>query len=126
MIALFRTALLAALTCVPSVAVAQTVVIDSLRHRIDSLEHRTSALEHRVNVLEAMIQAQPVPTSVASPSLANWRRLSRGMKADEVRTLLGEPESVNSSSYETIWRYPEFGYVTFRSKKLDGWSEPHQ
>ena len=131
MTALFRAALLAALTaaCVPSVAVAQNVLVDSLLHRIDSLESRTVDLERRVSALKSLIGAQPstsqpVPKSARSLDLANWRRLNQGMTTDQVRKLLGEPTGVAAMSQLTFWDYPELAKVIFRSGKVDGWSEP--
>ena len=133
MTALFRAALVAGLAVawVPSVAVAQNAAIDSLRHRVDSLERRTAELERQVNALEAQMGAQPsgsqpVPTSAGSPALANWRRLNRGMTADQVRQLLGEPTSVTAGASLTTWRYPEMASVSFVSGKVNGWSEPHE
>lgn len=131
MTAPFRVALLAGLvaTCVPTVAVAQNALVDSLRRRVDSLERRTSALEGRVSALEALVGAQiptsqPVPAPAGSQALANWRRLDRGMTMDQVRKLLGEPTSVGATGQLTMWSYPDYAQVTLVSAKVNGWSEP--
>ncbi len=126
MTAIFRAALVAAFTAasIPTVAVGQNVSADSLLRRIDSLQRRTADLERRVSELEALIRVEPSGSRAVPTSLANWRRLRRGMKMDEVRKLLGEPESVDAG-YLTIWHYPG-ARVTFVDEKVDGWSEPRQ
>jgi hypothetical protein len=134
MTAILRAALLAALTAasVPAVAAGQKTSADSLLRRIDLLERRTTDLEKRVRELEAHIKSepsrdQPVPDSRKWQDLANWRRLRRGMKMDEVRTLLGEPERVNTYPSFTVWHWASPGGpdVQFDSSgKLEAWSEP--
>ncbi len=134
MTALLRAALLAALavSSIPAVATGQGASTDSLLRRIDLLERRTADLEQRVRELEALIKTEPtrdrpVPTPTKWRDLQNWRRLHRGMKMDEVRSLLGEPERVEAG-YLTYWYwdYPVGPKVSFVSEKLDGWSEPRQ
>lgn len=116
MTAIFRAALVAAFTAaaVPTVAAGQKDVSP------DSLLRRIAALERRVDELEALVRV--APSRAVPASLANWRRLRRGMKMDEVRKLLGEPESVDAG-YLTIWYYPG-ARVTFVEEKVDGWEEP--
>ena len=124
MTAILRAALVAALTAasIPTVAVGQNVSAESLLRRVDSLQRRTADLERRVSELEALIRVEPSGSRAVPASLANWRRLRRGMKMDEVRKLLGEPESVNAGSF-TRWYYPG-GSVTFDDDKVYGWDEP--
>ena len=129
MTAILRATLLAALAAssIPAVATGQGTSTDSLLLRIDLLERRTADLEQRVRELEAVIksepsQGQPIPASTRWRDLANWRRLRLGMKMDEVRALLGEPERVDAG-YVTYWRWTDAN-VSFVSGKLDGWSEP--
>ena len=129
MTAVLRAVLLAALAAasVPAVAAGQKTSSDSLLRRIDLLERRTTDLEQRVRDLEALIKVepsrnQPVPDARKWQDLANWRRLRRGMDMDEVRKLLGEPESVSGGAV-TYWYWPS-GRVYFMNDRLEGWSEP--
>lgn len=133
MIAIRRAALLVALVAAttPAVAEGQAPSPDSLIHRIVMLERTTASLEQRVSDLEALIKKvepsrnRPVPASANGRDIANWRRLRRGMTADEVRALLGEPQRVLApSAYMTLWYYPNQGNVSFTSEQVDGWSEP--
>jgi hypothetical protein len=113
---------------IPVVAAAQQPSADSLLRRIDLLERRSADLEQRVRALEAGMKGEPsrdlsVPTSAKSQDLQNWRRLRIGMKMDEVRVLLGEPDRVVVIG-ATHWYYPG-GDVSFDSRgKLEGWFEP--
>jgi hypothetical protein len=129
MTAILRTALLAALAAasIPAVTAGQDTSAASLLRRIELLEGANTDLDRRVRELEAVIksepsQGQPIPASTRWRDLANWRRLHLGMKMDEVRALLGEPERVDAG-YVTFWRWPGAN-VSFISGKLDGWSEP--
>jgi len=47
-----------------------------------------------------------------------WRKLKRGMTPSQVRTILGEPESILHSPYSIVWIYPNWGMVEF-TKKID-------
>ena len=129
MIAVLRAALVATLVAasIPAVAAGQDTSTASLLRRIEVLERANTDLEQRVRELEAVIksqptQGQPIPASTRWRDLANWRRLHLGMKMDEVRALLGEPERVDAG-YVTYWRWPGAD-VSFISGKLEGWSEP--
>jgi len=131
MTAILRATLLAALAAssLPAVATGQGTSTDSLLRRIDLLERRTADLDQRVLELEALIKTEPardqsVPASSKWRDLANWRRLRLGMKMDEVRALLGEPERVDAG-YVTYWRWTGAN-VSFISGKLEGWSEPQR
>ena len=129
MTAILRAALLAALAfaIIPAVAVAQDTSTASLLRRIELLERANTDLERRVRELESIIKSgpspsQPIPASTKWRDLANWRRLRLGMKMDEVRALLGEPEHVQAG-FITYWYWANAN-VQFREGKLDGWSEP--
>jgi hypothetical protein len=136
MTGILRVTLLAALASasLPAVAVAQQASVDSLVRRIELLERTTVDLERRVRELEAHIRSepprdQPVPTSAKWRDLQNWRRLRRGMKMDEVRALLGEPDRVNAlGGVSTYWLWDSGGganvYFDGRSGRLEGWMEP--
>ena len=129
-----RITLLVAVTSLsaPTAVAAQQATVDSLARRIDVLERATVDLERRVRELEALAKgAAPQEQTVAAATtrwqdVQNWRRLRRGMKMDEVRALLGEPEKVEASGpFATwYWQYPVGPHVRFYSDKVDGWSEP--
>ena len=129
MTAILRTALLAALAVasIPAVAAGQDTSTASLLRRIELLERANADLEQRVRDLEAVIksalsQGQPLPASTRWQDLANWRRLRKGMKPDQVRALLGEPERVEGGDF-TYWYWAD-AQVVFYSGKVDRWSEP--
>ena len=126
MIAILRAALLRAMavSCMPAVAAGQQPSVDSLLRRIDSLEQRVRALESRTKV--EPLRDQPVPDASKWQDLANWRRLRIGMKMDEVRALLGEPETVDANPVTITWHYPGGPQVSFASLsgKVEGWREP--
>lgn len=121
MTAILRTALLAALAAasIPAVAAGQDTSAASLLRRIELLERANTDLEQRVRELEAVIKSEP---SQGRPILANWRRLRQGMKPDQVRALLGEPDRVEAG-FRTFWYWADAN-VYFDSGKLAGWSEP--
>lgn len=129
MIAILRTALLAALAAasIPAVAAGQDTSTDSLLRRIELLERANTDLERRVRELESLIKSEPskgrpVPASTRWRDLSNWRQLRHGMTMDEVRALLGEPERVEGGPL-TYWRWADAN-VYFISDELSGWSEP--
>ena len=131
MTAILRAMLFAALAAssIPAAATAQGTSTDSLLRRIELLERANTDLERRVCELEAVIksepsQGQPIQASTKWQDLVNWRRLRLGMKMDEVRALLGEPERVDAG-YVTYWRWTGAN-VSFISGKLEGWSEPQR
>lgn len=129
MTAILRTALLAALAAasIPAVAAGQDTSTASLLRRIELLERANANLEQRVRDLEALIRREPsrdqqVAISGDWRDVSNWRRLRKGMKPDQVRALLGEPERVEGGDF-TYWYWAD-AHVIFYSGKLDRWSEP--
>jgi len=126
---ILRAALVAALVAasIPARATGQDTSTASLLRRIELLERANTDLERRVRELEAVIksepsQGRPILASTRWQDLANWRRLRQGMKPDQVRALLGEPERVEAGVV-TFWRWNEAN-VYFMDGKLAGWSEP--
>jgi hypothetical protein len=60
--------------------------------------------------------------------VTRWRRLRRGMTANEVRAIFGEPHRVNASPELTTWYYGEAGgglvFIHSDDMTVYGWSEP--
>jgi len=137
MTGILRTVLLAALAAAskPVVAAGQDTSTARLIRRIEILERATADLDRRVGALEAVIksapsQGQSIPSSTKWQDLANWRRLREGMKMDEVRALLGEPDRVEGGPI-TFWYWVDanahvYAKVDFESGKVMGWTEPRQ
>ena len=136
MTALLRAALFAALAAasIPVVAVGQDMSPASLLRRIELLERANTDLERRVRELESLIKREPFesqvfPASTKWQDLANWRRLRKGMKMDEVRALLGEPATVDANPFQTTRYWGSLGGPTVQfgsNGKLEAWSEPRQ
>ena len=93
-----------------------------LEAQILQLNGRVSALEGMLN--QAKANQQPIVTGEGWKSKANWRKLKKGMSEDDVRALLGEPESVKAVIF-TRWEYGRYGYVQFHDTRgVNGWGEP--
>jgi hypothetical protein len=61
--------------------------------------------------------------AVTAKDRTPWRKLQRHMTRDDVRKLLGEPETVSVSRFYESWYYAA-GSVTFDGKgRLDLWTE---
>ncbi len=61
-------------------------------------------------------------TSQVPPGRAAWRKLRKGMQMDAVRSILGEPDRVESIVY--TWWYYGSGRVLFDGELVNSWSEP--
>jgi hypothetical protein len=99
--------------------------------RITQLEIEVQQLKQRLSSLErlpagAVASPRPLASSEGWKQLANWRSLKKGMGPGDVRSLMGEPQTVRASGSLTIWTYANRGDVTFYREKLDGWDEPRQ
>jgi hypothetical protein len=74
----------------------------------------------------ASLIATPRTTQTSTPAVKDrtqWRKLQRRMAKDDVKKLLGEPDSVSVSRFYESWYYPA-GSVTFDGKgRLDLWTE---
>jgi hypothetical protein len=98
-----------------------------------TLEDRVRELERRVGQLESQL-AQPNAPAVAKPTNTktdgwrqreSWRALKRGMSDSDVRSLLGEPASVNVFGPISEWQYPQGGWVRLdKNDRVEGWVEP--
>ena len=115
----------------PAMALGQATSMDSLVGRVELLELTVSELADRVRQLESLVGSEPsqsrsLPATAKWRDLQNWRRLKRGMKMDEVRALLGEPERVDTlGRLATYWRWEYRANVEFDERgKVRGWSEP--
>ncbi len=102
------------------------------KNDIDSLKQKITELEKRIKDLEAILKIYHGPKNQKSEesygwlNKKNWRNLKKGMTADEVKKILGEPVKVIEGS-KSIWYYPSFydNYISFDEKgKLTGWNEP--
>lgn len=96
--------------------------------RISHLENAVNELRMRVKQLEnsqsnSSNQQKQVVVNEGAKSLANWRRLNKGMSYNDVRGVLGEPSRIDTGGF-TYWYYANNGRVYFYNDKLDGWKEP--
>lgn len=97
--------------------------------RIIQLEKDVQELKLRITNLEspqskANINQKLNVANDGWKSLVNWRSLKKGMSYQEVRAILGEPETVRTNSVLTYWSYSNRGTVTYYEDRLDGWNEP--
>ena len=120
---LMRTLLLA---IVLTVVTFSSFASDS--ERITQLENEVNELRLRVQKLEnfqpnANNQQKQVVANEGAKSIANWRKLNRGMSYNEVRGLLGEPLRIEGGGV-AYWMYSNNGRVTFVRDTLSSWNEP--
>ena len=106
-------------------AIVQTSEIDELKQLVISLNQHVVNLEKRVKELEKQIKSKPVNISIEK---AAWRKLKRGMSFSQVRSILGEPKTIDAG-YHTYWYYSSNTYsskVTFdNNERVSGWDEPN-
>jgi hypothetical protein len=120
---LMRTLLLA---IVLTVATFSSFANDS--ERLTQLENQVNELRLRLQKLEnplpnASNQQKQVVANEGAKSIANWRKLNRGMSYNEVRGILGEPMRIEGGGIAT-WRYASNGSVVFIRDRLSSWDEP--
>ena len=104
----------------------------SLEQRVTQLEKLVEKLQQSIADLESKMAAAPTKAPQADHpkdwrDKRAWRRLRRGMTADDVTSLLGEPEKVVSLTHLTVWYwdYPSGPKVELNEKSVViGWSEP--
>jgi hypothetical protein len=105
------------------------------QERVIELERQLRELRERVGELERRLQPQevtPPPSPTASGNWRNrqnWQALKRGMTADQVRALLGDPEYMGDNPIHTYWRYgsrDRGAHVLFdkASMTVSSWEEP--
>jgi len=96
--------------------------------RITQLENQVNELKLRIQKLEsfppnASNQQKQVVANEGAKSIANWRKLNRGMSYNDVRGLLGEPLRIEGGGV-AYWMYSNNGRVTFVMDTLSSWNEP--
>ena len=77
-------------------------------------------------VAEEATRAMPFPEK-----LERWRKLRRGMRHDDVASLLGEPPWTDAQAGVEFWMYQEPVYVApgvvlFENGRVTGWRSPTQ
>ena len=109
--------------CLSMVVYSQTITMGQLQLKIDELEKRITLLE---KIIEENKTIENKSINVLQDKMI-WRKLRKGMNQDDVRSLLGEPVTINSSII-TYWYYNGISSqacVTFDDKDLViGWREP--
>jgi hypothetical protein len=98
--------------------------------RIDQLEKEIQELKLRISKIESLISnpssaQEIVPSGEGWKSIANWRKLSEGMKPIDVRKILGEPYRIDGGTIAD-WYYKNDGRIRFYEGKVDNWREPRQ
>ncbi len=96
--------------------------------RVSQLENEVNELRLRVQKLENFLpnasnQQKQVVANEGAKSIANWRKLNRGMSYNDVRGLLGEPLRIEGGGV-AYWMYSNNGRVTFVRDTLSSWNEP--
>ena len=104
----------------------------------DATDSKIRALESRVEKLEAAVaqlsakskglsKAQSAETLNTVQNLSVWRTLKRGMRPEQIRSLLGEPTSIEGGYYG-YWYYSKNGmsgpYISFTEEIVSSWKEP--
>lgn len=69
------------------------------------------------------------PVSSMPAGLSSWRRISKGLSRDQVRSSLGEPSKIDGGAFETWYYGPKFSLygpatVRFYRDVVDSWVEP--
>ncbi len=94
------------------------------------LERRITDLEKRVAILESKLKSsssEKIQYSEKWKDRMLWRKLSTGMKMDQVEALLGVPEKIDGGDFTHWYFYPEsplHSHVTFYMGRLNSWKEP--
>ena len=109
-----------------SVATCTSFANDS--QRISQLENEVNELKLRIQKLESFPpntsnQQKQVVANEGAKTIANWRKLNRGMSYNDVRGLLGEPLRIEGGGV-AFWMYSNNGRVTFVRDTLSSWNEP--
>jgi hypothetical protein len=106
-------------------ASAQEAEVQLLQSRILQLEQRVEELEALLAETQG-VKKGPEGEQTGWQNKKNWRKLSHGMRDEEVRGILGNPSKV-IRGVRTLWYYPNIycGHLTFDERgQLIGWNEP--
>lgn len=98
--------------------------------RITKLEKEIQELKARIVKLESLLSKpngdqEIVISGEGWKSITNWRKLTTGMRPNDVEKILGSPHKIDGGVLAT-WFYKNDGRVTFISEKLESWTEPEQ
>ena len=96
--------------------------------RIEQLEKEVQETKQRLLILESKLlikndEKEPVIADDGWKSVANWRKLSFGMSALNVKKILGDPHKVVGAK-NAVWYYDNGGVVRITDGNVDRWSEP--
>jgi hypothetical protein len=69
------------------------------------------------------VDNEPVITGDGWKSIANWRKLTVGMKPNTVEKILGSADRIEGGKLAE-WYYKNGGKVTFYKGEVNRWSEP--
>jgi len=90
--------------------------------KLSSTEQQTLANDIS-SLLSSPRPPQQTTTTPPAKDRTQWRKLERKMTKDDVRKLLGDPDTISVSRFSESWYYPA-GSVTFNGKgHLDLWTE---
>ena len=113
-----------------ALSVAQIVFAQELHNpnskydiKIKELEEKISRLQKEFNLLKSEFsKVKVVPQEKASEYvqgtgdrkvIENWLALKKGMSKQKVKSLLGEPDRISSSSSFETWKYGDYDSVSF-------------
>ena len=86
------------------------------------LASKIEDLQKRILLLEKIIFVGNSQVKEVQADKAIWRKLVFGMDAEEVRSLLGEPDEITVLSRDFIvWSYPNDGHVRFNNSDTFSW-----
>ena len=96
--------------------------------RIEQLEKEVEETKQRLLILESKLlikndEKELVIADDGWKSVANWRKLTFGMSALNVKKILGDPHKVVGAK-NAVWYYDNGGVVRITDGNVDRWSEP--
>ena len=96
--------------------------------RIDQLEKEVQETKERLSILESKLRDQYDEEELEITDdgwkfEANWKKLTPGMSARKVKTLLGPPLKIDGAK-NAAWYYENGGVVRIIDGNVDRWTEP--